>query len=158
MLRVLFVCMGNICRSPSAQGVFSHLVIERGLAHAIETDSAGTHAYHLGEPPDPRARQAAASRGIDLSPLRARQVTEDDFRRFDLVLAMDRDNLRHLQRLSPDDARLRLLLDFAPHLEERDVPDPYYGGAAGFERVLDMIEIAAEGVLEELEARLSARR
>ena len=110
MLRVLFVCMGNICRSPTAQGVFANLVADRGLAHAIETDSAGTHAYHIGEPPDPRARQAALRRGIDLSPQRARQVVTEDFQRFDLVLAMDRDNLLNLQRLCPQEEQTRLTM------------------------------------------------
>ena len=161
MLRVLFVCMGNICRSPTAEGVLTRMVADRGLAHAIVADSAGTHAYHIGEPPDPRARQAASRRGVDLSPLRARQVTVEDWQHFNLILAMDRDNLRQLQRLWPqgDPTRLRLLLDFAPHLGEQDVPDPYYGGATGFERVLDMIEAAAEGLLlEELLPRLPPRR
>ena len=149
MIRVLFVCLGNICRSPIAEGVFRARVAREGLAHAIAADSAGTHDYHIGDPPDLRAKAAAKRRGVDISDLRGRQVTREDFVRFDYVLAMDRSNLRHLARVCPKGAesRLRLLLEFAPRVELDEVPDPYYGGAEGFERVLDLAEAAAEGLL-----------
>jgi len=142
--------MGNICRSPTAQGVFTKLVIEEGLSHQIEIDSAGTHAYHLGEPPDRRARETARRRGIDLSRQRARRALAEDFELFDYVLAMDRDNLSALAALCPPgyEERLRLFMDYAPHLEIREVPDPYYGGANGFEAVFDMVDEAARGLLE----------
>ena len=146
---VLFVCMGNICRSPTAQGVFERLVEEHRLADAIEIDSAGTHAYHVGEPPDQRASAAALQRGVDLSSQQARRVSPEDFERFDYVLAMDRDNYDILAASCPDEheSRLRLFLEFAPDLLTREVPDPYYGGSSGFERVLDLIEEASEGLL-----------
>ena len=148
---VLFVCMGNICRSPTAEGVFRKLVADAELADRILTDSAGTHAYHKGEPPDRRAMAAAARRGIDMSDLRARRVKESDFERFDLVLAMDKLNLVTLQDRGGDNAdRVRLLMDFSPGLPGGEVPDPYYGGAAGFERVLDLVENAAQGLLEDV--------
>lgn len=142
--------MGNICRSPTAQGVFTKLVIEEGLTHLIEIDSAGTHAYHVGEPPDRRARETAQRRGIDLSRQRARRALAEDFELFDYVLAMDQDNLRALAALCPPgyEERLRLFMDYAPHLESREVPDPYYGGANGFEAVFDMVDEAARGLLE----------
>lgn len=146
---VLFVCMGNICRSPTAQGVFERLVEEHRLADVIEIDSAGTHAYHVGEPPDQRASAAALQRGVDLSSQQARRVSPEDFERFDYVLAMDRDNYDILAASCPDEheSRLRLFLEFAPDLLTREVPDPYYGGSSGFERVLDLIEEASEGLL-----------
>jgi len=149
---VLFVCMGNICRSPTAQGVFHKLVEEHGLQHRVEVDSAGTHAYHVGHPPDQRAQRAALQRAIDLSRLRARRVGVEDFERFDYVLAMDLENYEVLEEICPpgQEHKLRLFLEFAPHLEEREVPDPYYGGPSGFERVLDMIEAAAQGLLDEI--------
>ena len=154
-VRVLFVCLGNICRSPTAHGVFAHLVEREGLADRIHVDSAGTHAYHIDEPPDPRARAAAAKRGVDLSSLRARKALEMDFHEFDYVLAMDRSNFEHLMKLCPPGAedKLRLFLSFAPDLSEDDVPDPYYGGTAGFERVLDLIESAAQGLLADIRVR-----
>jgi len=152
MINILFVCMGNICRSPTAQGVFEALVRAEGLDHAIAADSAGTHAYHIGKPPDDRSAAAAARRGIDISHQRARQAGPDDFHAFDLILAMDRDNHGILARQAPEalDWRLRLFLEFAPELGIRDVPDPYYGGADGFERVLDLAEAASRGVLDEI--------
>ncbi len=155
MVKVLFVCLGNICRSPTAHGVFLHLVAREGLADRIEVDSAGTHAYHVKDPPDPRAQAAAAKRGVDLSPLRARKALQEDFQVFDYVLAMDRSNYDHLSALCPAGAedKLRLFLSFAPQLGEDEVPDPYYGGTAGFERVLDMIESAAEGLLADIRLR-----
>ena len=157
MIKVLFVCMGNICRSPTAEGVFSKLVEERGLEDRVRVDSAGTHAYHVGEPPDARSARAATERGIDLSHQRARRVTVQDFHQFDYVLAMDSDNFNHLAAMCPEghEFKLRLFLSFAPHLEIRDVPLPYYGGATGFERVLDMVEEAARGLLEDVEANLA---
>ncbi len=153
--RILFVCMGNICRSPSAEGVARSLFDRAGLAAQVDLDSAGTHGYHVGEPPDQRARQAAARRGYDLAPLRARQVSDADFSRFDLILAMDRANLSALSRRCPAEERhkLRLFLDYAHNWREDEVPDPYYGGDAGFERVLDMIEDAVHGLIEDLRRR-----
>ncbi len=149
---VIFVCMGNICRSPTAEAVFRHFVENAGLSENILIDSAGTHDYHVGEPPDLRAREAAGQRGYDMGGLRGRQVEEEDFRRFDYVLAMDRANLAILQRLAPPDgnARVGLFLDYARHHAGREVPDPYYGGTEGFERVLDMVEDAAEGLLQQI--------
>jgi protein-tyrosine phosphatase len=149
--RVLFVCMGNICRSPTAQGVFRHLVAEAGLDDAIEVDSAGTHAYHVNEPPDRRAQAAAERRGFSMSDIRARRVRADDFERFNYVIAMDRDN--HSLLVDQADAeyhdKIRLFLEFGSGHED-EVPDPYFGGAAGFERVLDLVEDASRGLLEEL--------
>ncbi len=152
---VLFVCMGNICRSPTAEGIFRHKVQQAGLGEAIHIDSAGTHAYHIGQAPDPRAIKAAARRGYDLSPLRARKIEVEDFHRFDHVLAMDEDNLAILTGLRPGDARagVRLVMEYAPALGAREVPDPYYGGEAGFERMVDMLEAATDSLLAELRAR-----
>ncbi len=149
---VLFVCMGNICRSPTAEGVFRNLVESRNLQDQIMIDSAGTHAYHVGEKPDPRSRAAALERGIDLSSQRARKVAQDDFERFDYVLAMDRSNYADLQSLLTPGQRdkLHLFLDFANAWDETEVPDPYYGGSHGFERVLDMVEDASQGLLEDI--------
>lgn len=154
-VHVLFVCLGNICRSPTAHGVFAHLVDQEGLSTRIRVDSAGTHAYHVDEPPDPRAQAAAARRGVDLSTLRARKAIVDDFHKFDYVVAMDRSNFEHLIQLCPagQEDKLRLFLSFAPELGEEDVPDPYYGGTAGFERVLDLIESASRGLLAEIRNR-----
>lgn len=150
--RVLFVCMGNICRSPTAEGVFRHLVEQRGLAEKIITDSAGTHDYHIGDAPDARSQAAAARRGYDLSRLRARQIVRDDFAAFDHVLAMDQGNLDLLQRQCPEASRgkLELFLAYADGITLREVPDPYYGGAQGFEQVLDLVENAARGLLREI--------
>jgi len=151
-MRVLFVCMGNICRSPSAAGVFRHVLAERAPQLDIEIDSAGTHDYHVGEPPDARALAAARRRGIDISQLRARRVEAGDFERFDLILAMDEDNLRELQgRSQPSHhERIRLIMEYAPSAARRAVPDPYYGAAHGFEEVLDLLEEAAEGFIRTL--------
>ncbi|MGQ0383338.1 MAG: low molecular weight protein-tyrosine-phosphatase [Gammaproteobacteria bacterium] len=150
--RVLFVCLGNICRSPTAEAVFRRLLEQEGGGLEVEVDSAGTRAYHTGEPPDPRAVEAAARRGIDMTGLRARPVEPDDFERFDLVLAMDEQNYRRLNRVAPTRHRhrLRLFLEYAPALGRRDVPDPYYGGATGFEEVLDLVEEASRGLLAAL--------
>jgi protein-tyrosine phosphatase len=152
--RVLMVCMGNICRSPTAEGVLRRRAAERGATPAIEVDSAGTHAYHVGEPPDPRAVAHARRRGIEIGQLRARQVEALDYQRFDLMLAMDAGNLALLERRRPPDGRatLGLLLDYAPALGRREVPDPYYGGTEGFETVLDLVDAAALGLLDALAA------
>lgn len=149
---VLFVCMGNICRSPTAEAVFRARVEEAGLVQHILMDSAGTHDYHIGDPPDTRTQHAAQQRGYDMSALRGRQVEAADFSRFDYVLAMDRANLAILQRLCPNDAEghLGLFLEFASRHVQREVPDPYYGGTDGFERVLDMVEDASEGLLQHI--------
>jgi protein-tyrosine phosphatase len=159
-MKILFVCMGNICRSPTAEGVFRRLVRERAPSVDIEVDSAGTHDYHVGNPPDPRAVAAAARRGIDLTGLRARTVAETDFERFDLIVAMDRLNRETLFDRSPEEYRdrIRLLMEFSASSEIVDVPDPYYGGAVGFERVLDLVEEAAAGLLEEVMAQAKPRR
>jgi protein-tyrosine phosphatase len=155
---VLLVCTGNICRSPTADGVLRQLVREAGLEGRVRVDSAGTHGYHVGEAPDPRAQEHARRRGYDLSALRARQVEPGDFERFDLILAMDRGHLMLLRRLAPPDHRhkLRLFMEFAASWDLAEVPDPYYGGDAGFEQVLDMIEAGSRGVLAELQAALKA--
>ena len=148
-LSVLFVCMGNICRSPTAEGVFRKLVHEHGLEDYFEIDSAGTHAYHVGNPPDERARKAALARGLDLAKLRARQVGHADFENFDHILVMDRDNLDTLSFVCPRTHahKIKLFLEFAPGVKVKEVPDPYSGGEKGFEQVLDLVEKAAVGFL-----------
>lgn len=147
--RILFVCMGNICRSPTAEGVARTLAERIGVAAGFEFDSAGTHGYHIGKAPDARASKAAALRGYDLSLLKARQVDDADFVLFDRILAMDRDNLDLLKQACPPvhHGKLGLILEFASRHEEDEVPDPYYGGPEGFERVLDLIEDAVHGLL-----------
>ena len=151
---ILFVCLGNICRSPTAEGVFRARAARAGLADRLEIDSAGTGDWHVGQPPDRRAIAAAATRGYDLASLRARQVAADDFHRFDWILAMDRANLRELAALRPRAyaGHVGLFLDVAPELDVREVPDPYYGGADGFERVLDLIETASDALIERVTA------
>jgi protein-tyrosine phosphatase len=158
--RLLFVCMGNICRSPTAEGVFRKVWMERAPDLALYVDSAGTHAYHVGQPPDPRAQRAALRRGVDLSMQRARKVVEEDFERFDLVLAMDRLNVELLKEVSAPEhhERIRLFLEFAPQLKRVEVPDPYYGGSNGFEHVLDLVEEASLGLLEHLRSHVGAVR
>lgn len=158
-MRILFVCMGNICRSPTAEGVFRRVLAARAPHLQVEIDSAGTHDYHVGDPPDRRAIAAALRRGIDLSKLRARCVSADDFERYDLILAMDDENLRELKRNAPAHrhGRIRLMMEFAPTAASRAVPDPYYGAAQGFEEVLDLLEEAAEGLLQELLTRGAER-
>ncbi|HEX8980950.1 MAG TPA: low molecular weight protein-tyrosine-phosphatase [Parasulfuritortus sp.] len=153
--KVLFVCMGNICRSPTAEGVFRKTVQEAGMADHIEIDSSGTHAYHVGSAPDARARQAAAGRGYDLSGLIGRQVDASDFERFDYILAMDMENLENLHRRCPDEHRhkLALFLTYSTRYKDKEVPDPYYGGAQGFDLVLDMVEDAAAGLLADIRGR-----
>ncbi|MES1925420.1 low molecular weight protein-tyrosine-phosphatase [Salinisphaera sp. T31B1] len=157
-IRVLFVCLGNICRSPTAHGVFRARVDAAGLAERIEIDSAGTGDWHIGKPPDARAAASAANRGVDIDDLRARQVRVEDFDTFDYVLAMDGENLADLQglsgRASERRARIALLSEFSDRYRGKSVPDPYFGGDDGFERVLDMIEDSTDGLLAEITARL----
>lgn len=152
---LLMVCMGNICRSPTAHGVLEKMVADAGLASHITVDSAGTHSYHVGEPPDERAQQHAALRGYDLSAQRARRLVAQDFERFDLVLVMDAANETHARPLCPPGQhhRLRRLTDYCTTLQVSEVPDPYYGGAAGFEQVLDIVEDACRGLLVTLAPR-----
>jgi low molecular weight protein-tyrosine phosphatase len=160
MMRILFVCMGNICRSPTAEGVFRRVLEQHARELQVEIDSAGTHEYHVGSAPDRRAILAAARRGIDLSTLRARHVSNADFEQFDLILAMDEENLQELRRRARVEhhPRIRLMMEFAPSALSRSVPDPYYGGPEGFEEVLDLLEEAAEGLLEYVRARLARQK
>ncbi|AMR77467.1 low molecular weight protein-tyrosine-phosphatase [Cupriavidus nantongensis] len=152
---ILMCCMGNICRSPTAEGVLRAKLDAAGLAALVELDSAGTHEYHLGRAPDPRTQRHALQRGYDLSALRARKVGVPDFDRFDLILAMDRENLAGLLKLRPDAGdKVRLLMSFATRHDADEVPDPYYGEGDGFERVLDYIEDACDGLVAELRQRL----
>lgn len=152
---VLFVCLGNICRSPTAEGVFRKLVADANLDGWVQADSAGTAGYHEGAPPDARAAAAAKARGFDLAGIRARRVTAEDFAAFDLILAMDEDNLADLRQIAPAGARARLalLLDYAQKGGLRSVPDPYYGGRNGFEQVLDLVVEACAGLVGELRHR-----
>ena len=154
-VRVLFVCMGNICRSPTAEGMFRKVIEDAGVADLIEIDSAGTHAYHIGKPPDERTLSAAMRRGIDLSYRRGRQVNRKDFDAFDFVLCMDRENHKDLVAVGGPKAngKLHLFLDFASHQKHREVPDPYFGGPEGFEQVLDLVQIASEGLLADIRKR-----
>lgn len=157
MMRVLFVCLGNICRSPTAHGVFQQMVDDAGLGNQIEVDSAGTAAWHIGKSPDSRSTEHAKLRGYDLSPLRARQAVAADFDQFDYVLAMDKENLVSLQSICPKGAKTApqlFLYSFARNYNEQEVPDPYYGGEAGFEQVLDLVEDACGGLLAEIRERL----
>jgi len=157
VIRVLFVCLGNICRSPSAEAVFRHQARAAGIEHRVHIDSAGTSDYHEGYAPDERARAAAARRGYDLSGLRARQVSRRDFEESHYLLAMDRANLADLRRIAPREHldKAQLFLDFSRGYRGHEVPDPYYGGAQGFERVLDMLEDGARGLLAEVRQRLA---
>jgi len=153
-IKVLFICMGNICRSPSAEGVFRDLINNKQLQNAFSIDSAGTHAYHIDEAPDLRSQKAAKDRGIDLSQQRARKVIMGDFEDFDYLLAMDKANLSILQQSCPAEHKHKvgLFLDYAPHLKTNEVPDPYYGGKYGFETVLDLIEEASTGFFNSLQS------
>ncbi len=155
-ISVLFVCMGNICRSPTAEGVFRKLVEDAGLQERVHSDSAGTHAYHAGEGPDRRASEAAARRGFSLDNIRARRVSKADFLTFDYILAMDRENLSILEDLAGEtqQPKVRLFLEFARSAPEREVPDPYYGGLSGFEKVLDLVEDASQGLLDAVQRDL----
>ncbi len=153
---VLFVCLGNICRSPTAEAVFRERVIAAGLEEKIRIDSAGTGDWHIGRAPDPRTREAAARRGYQMDSLRARQVGQQDFYEFDVVLAMDNANLADLQAMQPADVNVTLgrFLDYSTAASVKEVPDPYYGGEDGFDRVLDLIEGGADGLLDALRERL----
>ena len=157
-IRVLFVCTGNICRSPSAEGVFRHYVAKAGLSDRVQTDSAGTHDFHVGDTPDPRAQKAATQRGYDLSRMYGRQVIRRDFIEFDYVLAMDQLNMKQLARLAPPEHahKLRLFMEFAYGSSVSEIPDPYHGSAEDFEKVLDMLEAAAEGLLDHVRAQLDS--
>jgi protein-tyrosine phosphatase len=153
MMKILFVCMGNICRSPTAEGIFRKLLQKKRQEGAFVLKSAGTHGYHVGEPPDPRTQRAAAARGYDLSEMRAKKITVQDLAGFDLILAMDkavRDNLYDMTR-SEARHKIRLFMDYARHHDDDEVPDPYYGLGYGFDVVIDMVEDAAEGLLETLQ-------
>lgn len=156
MIKVLFVCLGNICRSPTAHGVFEHVVRQAGLQDQIFVDSAGTGDWHIGCGPDQRALEAAKKRGYGLDQLVARQVSGEDFQHFDYILAMDKQNLGNLQRMQPKNYRghLGLFLEFARHHGVDEVPDPYYGAGRGFEEVLDMVEDASEGLLDQIRKKL----
>jgi len=146
-IKILFVCMGNICRSPTAEGVFNKVIADLGTADRFLVDSAGTHAYHVGESPDSRAQQTAHSRGVNLSEIRARKVAPSDFEHFDYILAMDNDNYHILVAASPNEYhhKIKLFLEYAPDQSENDVPDPYYGGQHGFSHVFDLVEDASRG-------------
>jgi protein-tyrosine phosphatase len=153
--RILMVCLGNICRSPTAEGVFLHVLKREAPTLNVAVDSAGTAGYHIGAPPDARSQRHALLRGIDLSGLRARQLAPEDYRNFDLILAMDGDNLATVNARQPRGAtaRLQLFMDYAPELGEPEVPDPYYGGDSEFEHVLDLTQAAARGLIRALQQR-----
>jgi protein-tyrosine phosphatase len=155
-IRVLVVCTGNICRSPTGEGVLRHLAEKRGLSDRVHVASAGTHDYHVGEPPDPRTLKHASRRGYDFSAQRAAQVSARDFQEYDYILAMDRSHLRILRSMHPPGAKAKvgLFLEASGKWKGEDVPDPYYGGVEGFERVLDMVEEAGERWLDRFEAEL----
>jgi len=160
VISVLLVCMGNICRSPMAEGILRQRLAARPALRVVHVDSAGTHGYHVGAAPDRRAQAAAGRRGVDISGLRARQVAAGDFESFDYILAMDRDNLELLLEQADDahHAKIRLFAEFSRQNPGAEVPDPYYGGTTGFERVLDLVEEVSEGLLEELDQALSGGR
>jgi protein-tyrosine phosphatase len=153
MVRVLFVCMGNICRSPISQGVFENILRREGLEDEVFVDSAGTGNWHVGSPPDERAQRSAGLRGLDLGDQRARQISRGDYSDFDYVLTMDEYNYRTVSALCEGGAVVRPFLDFAPDLPEREVPDPYSGGPDEFEHVLDLVEEASEGLLQDIRER-----
>ena len=154
--RVLMVCMGNICRSPTAEGVLRKYIQNNNLGDVVEVDSAGTHGYHVGEAPDSRTQRAAAARGYNLSQLRERKVARQDVDYFDLILAMDKSNLDNLRRMAPPEAhqRIKLFMDFSRNFDDDEVPDPYYGLGHGFDLVLDMVEDAAQGLIDDLKKKL----
>lgn len=154
--RVLLVCMGNICRSPTAEGVLRHFIKINRLGDVVEVDSAGTHGYHVGEPPDSRTQRAASVRGYNLSQLRARKVARQDLDYFDLILAMDKSNLDNLRRMAMPEQhpKIKLFMDYADNFDDDEVPDPYYGLGHGFDLVLDMVEDAAQGLVKEIKREL----
>jgi len=149
---ILFVCLGNICRSPMAEGLFRQIVTDAGMGERYRIDSAGTGSWHVGRPPDLRAQQALGLRGIDISSLRARQITRDDFNGFDLILAMDRSNHNRLMDIAPDvyEPNVRLLMKYAPEMGICEIPDPFFGGPEGFDYVVNLIEVASRGLLASL--------
>ena len=155
---VLFVCMGNICRSPTAHGVFKRKLMDAGMVHLVKVDSAGTHNYHPGSPPDARSQVHAAKRGYDLSDLRARQITDDDYAKYNLILVMDWDNLALVQEDCPSEhlGKVRRLTEFCLTHDAPVVPDPYHGGAKGFDQVLDLVEDACEGLLHHVQQKTAA--
>lgn len=155
-IKILFICTGNICRSPTAEGVLRHLITQAGLESTIEIDSAGTSAYHVGEAPDPRSQAAAKARNIDISQLQARAISIEDFNYYDYILAMDEYNYYHLRKLCPAElvTKIGLFMDYAPALKRYAVPDPYYGGPQGFDLVLDLITVAAQGLLTQITANM----
>ena len=155
-MKVLFVCLGNICRSPTAEGVFRRYVEQAGLSDKISIDSAGTSDWHIDKTPDPRTQAAAAKRGYDLSTLRGRQASVEDFTEFDLILAMDKSNLDNLQRMASPEQRqkLKLFMEYSKNYDDDEVPDPYYGLGHGFDLVLDMVEDASKGLVDELKSKL----
>lgn len=155
MVKVLFVCLGNICRSPTAEGVFRAIVDEAGLSDLVSIDSAGTSGWHIGDPPDERGQRAALTRGYDLSQQRARKVGPRDFDTFDYIIGMDSRNVADLSAMAPAGTRdkVSLFLAFAPETGEREIPDPYYGGSDGFDQVLDLVEAASRGLLADIRAR-----
>ena len=157
MINILFVCMGNICRSPSAEGFFAHALKQSDYRKLISIDSAGTHGYHVGHGPDPRAVDTAANFDVDIGHLRSRKVSTSDFHNYDLIVAMDRSNFEDLQRIQPVDstASLKMMMEYHPEGHPDEVPDPYYGGVAGFTYMCELLEAATTGLLEEVEERLS---
>ena len=157
--RVLLVCMGNICRSPTAEVVLRQMIKNNKLGHIVEVDSAGTHGYHVGEAPDSRTQRAALVRGYNLSQLRARKVARQDIDYFDLILAMDKSNLDNLRRMAPPEAheRIKLFMDYSKNFDDDEVPDPYYGLGHGFDLVLDMVEDAAQGLVDEIKRKVATR-
>jgi protein-tyrosine phosphatase len=157
-MKVLFVCTGNICRSPTAEAVFRAKAAARGMGERVFADSAGTHGYHVGDPPDPRTADAARRRGYPMTGMFARKVSAADFQAFDFVVAMDEGHHRLLERMAPrgGKAKLRLFMDLVREATHRDVPDPYYGGPEGFDHVLDLVEAGIDALLDEIEARLAS--
>jgi protein-tyrosine phosphatase len=155
--RVLLICMGNICRSPTAEGVLRKHIQLNMLGDKVEVDSAGTHGYHVGEAPDARTQRAASARGYNLSQLRARKVAPQDLDYFDLILAMDRTNLDNLKRMATAEQqkRIKLFMDYARNFDDDEVPDPYYGLGHGFDLVLDMVEDAAQGLIDDIRQNIS---
>jgi protein-tyrosine phosphatase len=156
MFNILFVCMGNICRSPSAEGFFAHALKQSSCSKLISIDSAGTHGYHVGHGPDPRAVDTAANFDVDIGHLRSRKVSTSDFHDYDLIVAMDRSNFEDLQRIQPADSKasLKMMMEYHPERRPAEVPDPYYGGMDGFKYMCQLLEAATQGLLEEAERRL----
>lgn len=159
-MKILFVCTGNICRSPTAEGVARRWLGVAGLGESVGVDSAGIHGYHVGEAPDPRSQTAALRRGYDLSRLRARKVQPKDFAEFDLLLAMDREHFHYLRDMAPEGCKhkVRMFLSYARNTRRDEVPDPYYGGPNGFDAVIDMCEDAVQGLVEDIQPEVNRRK